>query len=529
MRKTFDGIDSNGRHFPTYYQLLVSGSALGILYGLPKIHKEGVPIRPILSACNTPAYGLAKYLVPIISPLTTNQYTIPSSFHFAKEVCNLDFSLETEEITFASFDVKSLFTNIPLNETINIILDCLFKDNEFLDCSLFGNMDEIHCLSRSQFKELLELACLDNHFIFNGNMYKQVDGVAMGSPLGPTLAMAFMCFMEEKWLSDCPIDFKPLIYRRYVDDTFLIFKSPTHVQLFLDYLNSKHPNIKFTSDNEENSTLPFLDMNVKHNSNKISTSMYRKPTFTGLFSKYASFTPTLYKKNLVSTLTFRAFKLCSDYFTIDKEIDFIKSVLQLNGYPLSFIETNIKKTINRLYTPYNQPETLNFDVPKPIVLFPTYFLGNVSKSVSKELDSLMSRYYPQIRLRIIYKSLNTIGSRFQVKDKMPVDCMSCIIYQYKCDSCNAIYIGKTEQNFRCRISQHLGVSFRTGVTLSTPVQSDIREHCLKHKQHINRDNFSIIDRTFQKSELLSLESLHQKTKKPSIGKMAQSTPLAMFD
>ena len=94
----------------------------------------------------------------------------------------------------------------------------------------------------------------------------------------------------------------------------------------------------------------------------------------------------------------------------------------------------------------------------------------------------------------------------------------------KCDSCNAIYIGKTEQNFRCRISQHLGVSFRTGATLSTPVQSDIREHCLKHKQHISRDNFSIIDRTFQKSELLSLESLHQKTKKPSIGKMAQSTP-----
>ena len=165
----------------------------------------------------------------------------------------------------------------------------------------------------------------------------------------------------------------PLFYRRYVDDTFLIFKASTHVQLFLDYLNSRHPNIKFTCDNEENASLPFLDMNVKHSLNQISTSMYKKPTFTGLFSKYASFTPILYKKNLVTILIFRAFKTCSDYFALDKEINFIKSVLQLNGYPLSFIETNINKTLNRLYTPFGQPEVLNFDVPKPIVLFPTYF------------------------------------------------------------------------------------------------------------------------------------------------------------
>ena len=172
---------------------------------------------------------------------------------------------------------------------------------------------------------------------------------------------------------------------------------------------------------------------------------------------------------------------------------------------------------------------LNYDVPKPIVLFPTYFLGDVSNTVSKDLNRPMCRFYPQIRLRMIYKSLDTIGSRFRVKDKMPEECMSCIIYQYKCDSCNAIYIGKTEQNFRCRIAQHRGISFRTGAKLSTPVQSDIREHCLKHKRHINVDNFTIIDKTFLKSELLTLESLHQKTKKPTIGKMSQSTPLTMFD
>ena len=74
----------------------------------------------------------------------------------------------------------------------------------------------------------------------------------MGSPLGPTLAMAFMCYMEEQWLADCPLEFKPLFYKRYVDDSFLIFKPRDQIEKFLNYLNSKHPNIKFTSDIEEN-------------------------------------------------------------------------------------------------------------------------------------------------------------------------------------------------------------------------------------------------------------------------------------
>ena len=137
---------------------------------------------------------------------------------------------------------------------------------------------------------------------------------------------------------------------------------------------------------------------------------------------------------------------------------------------------------------------------------------------------MISRYYPQIKLRMIYKSLDTIGSRFPLKDRMPEECSSCIIYKYTCDSCNAIYIGKTEQNFKCRISQHQGISPRTGKKLLCPVESDIRERCLKHRKHVNVSNFSVLDRICQKSDLLTLESLHQKTKKPTIGVMTQSTP-----
>ena len=226
----------------------------------------------------------------------------------------------------ASFDVVSLFTNIPLTETINIIIEELFVDDiEYINCCFKSN--EEFQFNKTQFHELLEKACLNNHFTFDGTIYKQIDGVAMGSPLGPTLANAFMCHMERRWLSECPIDFKPLFYRRYVDDTFLVFKCPTHINLFLTYLNSRHSNIKFTCDNEENSQLPFLDLCIKRDDLLFSTSIYRKPTYTGLLSKYDSFAPILYKTNLVSTLTYRAYKLCSSFINFDTDVHFITAGL----------------------------------------------------------------------------------------------------------------------------------------------------------------------------------------------------------
>ena len=123
----------------------------------------------------------------------------------------------------------------------------------------------------------------------------------MGSPLGPTLANAFMCHMESKWLEECPLDFKPVFYRRYVGDTFLIFNSENHVQLFLEFLNSRHSCIQFTFETEVDRILPFLDLKIERKDSFLTTSIYRKPTFTGLLSKFNSFTPSKYKENLIHT------------------------------------------------------------------------------------------------------------------------------------------------------------------------------------------------------------------------------------
>ena len=120
----------------------IMGSRPGILYGSPKVHKPVInncpKFRPILSTIGTPTYKLAQFLVPILSPLTSNEY----SFSFPNEVsgfCPNHF--------MASLDVKSLFTNIPLNEVIGICIDDLLCD-----------ITRIHDFDRKDMKELLALA-----------------------------------------------------------------------------------------------------------------------------------------------------------------------------------------------------------------------------------------------------------------------------------------------------------------------------------------------------------------------------------
>ena len=201
-----------------------------------------------------------------------------------------------------SLDVDSLFTNIPLEETIEICTNELFKESE-----------TIEGLSKTEFKELLSLATKDSHFIFDGTLYKQIDGVAMGSPLGPTLANAFLVYHEKNWLEHCPVEYRPLYYRRYVDDIFVLFNSAEHLKRFYSYLNSRHPNISFTIENEKDNSMSFLDVNIIREKDKFSPSFHWKPTFSGIYTHFDSFLPSSKKTDLLHTLSYRCFRICSDW------------------------------------------------------------------------------------------------------------------------------------------------------------------------------------------------------------------------
>ena len=147
----------------------------------------------------------------------------------------------------------------------------------------------------------------------------------MGSPLGPLFANIFISFSEKSWLHNCPSSFKPLLYQHYVDDCFLLFRSPDHVPLFLSCLNCQHPNIFFSSELEKNGKRPFLDIGITRSNGKFSTSVYRKPTFTGLFTNFHSFVSLVYKRSLVCCLLHRIFHLCSSYETISSNPNHLSS------------------------------------------------------------------------------------------------------------------------------------------------------------------------------------------------------------
>ena len=90
----------------------------------------------------------------------------------------------------------------------------------------------------------------ESFFVFDNSLYHQIDGVAMGSSLRPTLANAFLCHYEKEWLDSSPNKFKSKLYKKYLDDIFVMFRSRNHVKNFVDYMNTKHPNIRFTFDIE---------------------------------------------------------------------------------------------------------------------------------------------------------------------------------------------------------------------------------------------------------------------------------------
>jgi len=172
-----------------------------------------------------------------------------------------------------SLDVCSVFTNVPLDETIDIALDKRYS------------LSDPPTLPRSVLQKFLEFATKKSHFLFDGQYYNQIDGVAMGSPLGPVLANIFMCHFEEKWVMSGQVC--PLCWYRYVDDTFSMFENKDTANGFLQYLNSRHNCIEFTIEFEQDNEIPLLDILVKRcPNNTFVTSIYRKKTFTGFYTKW---------------------------------------------------------------------------------------------------------------------------------------------------------------------------------------------------------------------------------------------------
>ena len=501
----------------TYKQLVPSGSRPGILYGLPKTHKAAVPMRPILSAIGTFNYGLAKYIVKLLAPFTASEYCVINSFDFAKEISQFP---NANSYIMASFDVTSLFTNIPLDETIEICLRNMYDKQDPRSPATPPTLD------RNSMKCLLELAAKESYFLFDGRLYKQLDGVAMGSPLGPSFANIFMSYYESLWLSQCPSEFKPVLYRRYVDDTFLLFRSPQHIDSFLDYLNGRHPNIKFTSERESNNQISFLDILISRADGSFSTSTYRKPTYTGLYTLFSSFVPSKFKYNIVFVLFQRAARIASSLTSMHLDFSKLTHTLLRNGYPHTLIQSITKRVVEEVVTPTSKLSTATCAKKEVLLVLP--FTGNHGLQVRKKLQEIFRQHFPQLALKVVFRPSFRIANLFRFKDRVPSHIRSLVVYNYTCCSCNATYIGKTSRHLHQRVSEHVGISSRTGKTLGAPPFSAIREHAITAGHPIDPLQFKIISSASHSLDLAIHEALLIQKEKPSLNIQGPSSELSLF-
>ena len=211
--------------------------------------------------------------------------------HFSKELS--DFEIDDNEV-LVSFDVVSLFTVIPVDEACDYIKKKL-KQDATLSSRTNLDIDDITAL--------LQFTLSNNHFVFNGRIYKQVHGCAMGSPVSSVVANLRMEEIEESAINNSSVP--PKIWKIYVDDSFCMI-TKDDVSAFHDTLNSIDTNISFTIETECNGKISFLDTLVSRRNGVIAVDVYRKPTYTDRYLDFNSHHDSQHKVGTASTLLHRA-------------------------------------------------------------------------------------------------------------------------------------------------------------------------------------------------------------------------------
>ncbi|XP_071504653.1 uncharacterized protein [Diadema antillarum] len=302
-------------------------------YLLPKIHKPGNPGRPILSGNGSPTENISLFVDHHIKPLVS---LAPSYIHdtpdFLRKLDDIKDQIP-ETAIIGTFDVSSLYTNIPHDE--GILASC-----EALTYSGHSNPPP----PISHIKSLMSHVLTKNNFTFMDKHYLQVSGTAMGTRMAPSFACLLMTKLEQQMLDSAPC--RPWIWWRYIDDIFFIWtREEESLHTFIDHINSFHRTIKFTSDFSQEET-NFLDVTVRKESNHVTTTLYTKPTDTHQYLHSASCHPRHCKTSIPYSQALRLRRICSE----DSEFSFharnLKRHLAARGYGTRRLQQAINKASN---------------------------------------------------------------------------------------------------------------------------------------------------------------------------------------
>ena len=158
--------------------------------------------------------------------------------------------------------------NIRLSEAVDIAINLIFENSPYIK------------FAKRELRKLFKIATSETRFPFNGSIFDQIDGVAMGSPLALVLANLFIGFHEQNWIEQAT-NVKPIFYKRYVDDIFAVFEFESDADAFYGYLNTRHENIKFTFEKEKDNRLPFLDILINNSQSDFQIRYFTKSHILG--------------------------------------------------------------------------------------------------------------------------------------------------------------------------------------------------------------------------------------------------------
>ena len=482
----------------TIKSLIPSGSNPGKIYGLVKVHKTDNPVRPVVSMIGTPEYKLAKFLDVIIKPYMPQTYMLQSTNHFLEQLNNFQFSSDQ---TVVSFDVSSLFTNVPLEETIQIITNAIYSENN-------SNQNQQPPIKKEAFIKLLRLAT-QGIFMHKERFYQQHDGVSMGSPLGPTIANFFLSHLENNILKRNS-NFHPKLYLRYVDDIFAVFQDTASCSEFLELLNSQHNNIKFTVEHASE-TIPFLDVNIKITDSGVDTWIWRKPTHTSLLLNFGALCPLKWKSGLILCLLDRAKRICSSNALFNQEIKKLESMFKSNGYPKKFFDS----VLNRFFDRNHDFKSKLEEIPdkRREYYFSVPYLGVESRAFAKAFTRLIKKNL-DVKFIPIYKTYK-INSYFQLKSKTPLALCSNVVYKFMC-SCdtNNTYIGMSSRHLSTRVREHLNFNSLTKSSIKDHIMSC--QICSNYRHNLN--SFTILRKCRSEFHTKIHEALLIKKHKPTLNR-----------
>ena len=404
--------------------------------------------------------------------------------------------IDEDECT-VSFDVTSLYTNVPIKDTLNIIKDLLLNDE---------NLHNKTSIPPDEFLEITEFVLTKTWFIFNNDILTQTDGVAMGGPASLVVAEIYMQAHEQTALTT--FSNKPNVWERYVDDVFSIIKR-CHLDSFFEHINSLHEQIKFTVEKENNSCLPFLDTCVKRNNDgKISVTVYRKPTHTDQYLNFRSHHQPSSKNSVISALFTRAERIISNTDDLEKENQRIFNVLKANNYSnkdINHVKRKLERKKQQPMESDREEEELNGYINLP-------YVRNTSEA--------LRRIFKDHNIRCTFYTSETLRKLIShPKDRVPTEKRNNVVYQINCQDCSAAYIGETKRSFNQRSKEH-----QRAVTNCDTEKNEIAKHCWDKDHVMDWQNKKVIDQEQNMVARKIKETIHSIGNENSINGVSYNLP-----